>query len=60
MIVGMTAANHSRRCAAHPYLEREDVMQALQYAAWPSEERGIILTIGGHVSEHRGVEDPRR
>ena len=28
---------------AYPYLEREDVLQALRYAAWRSEEREIEL-----------------
>jgi uncharacterized protein (DUF433 family) len=27
----------------YPYLEREDVMQALQYAAWLAQEREIDL-----------------
>ncbi len=27
----------------YPYLEREDVMQALRYAAWRAEEREITL-----------------
>ena len=26
-----------------PYLEREDIMQALQYAAWRVSEREVIL-----------------
>ncbi|MCJ7797381.1 MAG: DUF433 domain-containing protein, partial [Thermoleophilia bacterium] len=29
--------------AAYPYVEREDVMQALAYAAWRSEEREVSL-----------------
>ena len=29
--------------ADYPYLEREDILQALRYAAWRSEEREIIL-----------------
>jgi uncharacterized protein (DUF433 family) len=29
--------------AEYPYLEREDVLQALRYAAWLAEEREIIL-----------------
>jgi uncharacterized protein (DUF433 family) len=41
----MIAANHSIEEVLHlyPYLEREDVVQALQYAAWRSEERDVIL-----------------
>ena len=27
-----------------PYLEREDIMQALRYAAWRAEEREVMLT----------------
>ena len=29
--------------AAYPYLEREDIMEALSYAAWRLEERDIPL-----------------
>lgn len=29
--------------ADYPYLEREDILQALRYAAWRAEEREIIL-----------------
>jgi uncharacterized protein (DUF433 family) len=29
--------------AAYPYLEREDIMEALSYAAWRSEERDLPL-----------------
>ena len=29
--------------ADYPYVERADIMQALQYAAWRSEEREITL-----------------
>jgi uncharacterized protein (DUF433 family) len=32
--------------ADYPYLEREDVLQALRYAAWLAEEREIILKAG--------------
>ena len=47
MIVGMIAANHSIEevLQLYPYLQREDVVQALQYAAWRSEEREVILPI---------------
>jgi len=27
----------------YPYLEREDVLQALQYAAWLAEEKNLAL-----------------
>ena len=45
MIVGMIGAGHSVEevLAYYPYLEREDVMQALRYAAWLAEEREIVL-----------------
>ncbi len=29
--------------ADYPYLDREDILQALRYAAWRSEEREIML-----------------
>ena len=29
--------------AAYPYIEREDVLQALTYAAWRSEEKDMPL-----------------
>ena len=28
----------------YPYLEREDIMQALRYAAWRAEEREVVLS----------------
>ncbi len=39
-IVGLLAAGHSIAdvLRAYPYLEEEDVRQALAYAAWRSEE----------------------
>lgn len=45
MVVGQIGAGHSvdEVLADYPYLEREDIMQALRYAAWRSEEREIIL-----------------
>ncbi len=45
MIVGQVAAGHSIEeiLADYPYLEHEDVLQALRYAAWRSEEREIML-----------------
>jgi uncharacterized protein (DUF433 family) len=30
--------------ADYPYLEREDVLQALRYAAWRTEDRELTLT----------------
>jgi uncharacterized protein (DUF433 family) len=45
MVVGQIGAGHSVEeiLADCPYLEREDVMQALRYAAWRAEEREVIL-----------------
>lgn len=45
MIVGQIGAGHSIEeiLADYPYLEREDVLQALRYAAWLAEEREVIL-----------------
>lgn len=45
MVVGMIGAGHSVEDVLidYPYLEREDVMQALRYAAWLAEEREIVL-----------------
>ncbi|HYW92134.1 MAG TPA: DUF433 domain-containing protein [Gammaproteobacteria bacterium] len=46
MIVGQIAAGHSvdEILADYPYLEREDILQALRYAAWRAEEREVELT----------------
>jgi len=46
MIVGQIGAGHSvdEILIDYPYLEREDIMQALRYAAWRTEEREVILT----------------
>ena len=45
MIVGQISAGRSvdEILTDYPYLEREDIMQALRYAAWRSEEREVIL-----------------
>ncbi len=45
MIVGQIGAGRSIEnvLGDYPYLEREDVLQALRYAAWRSEEREIKL-----------------
>jgi uncharacterized protein (DUF433 family) len=45
MIVGQIGAGRSidEILADYPYLEREDIAQALRYAAWRAEEREIIL-----------------
>jgi uncharacterized protein (DUF433 family) len=45
MLVGQIGAGHSVEevLADYPYLEREDIMQALRYAAWRAEEREVML-----------------
>jgi uncharacterized protein (DUF433 family) len=44
-IVGLIATGETIDdiLAAYPYLEREDIMEALSYAVWRSEERDIPL-----------------
>ena len=44
-IVGLIATGETIDdiLSAYPYLEREDIMEALSYAAWRSEERDIPL-----------------
>jgi len=44
-IVGLIAAGRTvdEILAAYPYLEREDIRQALQYAAWRAEEVELAL-----------------
>ena len=46
MIVGQIGAGRSveELLADYPYLEREDILQALRYAAWRAEEREVVLT----------------
>ncbi|MGH9854064.1 MAG: DUF433 domain-containing protein [Blastocatellia bacterium] len=46
-IVGLVAAGHSTAeiLQAYPYLEEEDVRQALTYAAWRAEEIEAPLTL---------------
>ena len=48
MIVGLLAARRSREeiLAAYPYLEPEDIDQALVYAAWRAEEMELPLVTG--------------
>ncbi len=45
MIVGQIGAGHSVEeiLTDYPYLERDDIMQALRYAAWRAEEREVLL-----------------
>jgi uncharacterized protein (DUF433 family) len=45
MLVGQFAAGRALEdlLADYPYLEREDILQALRYAAWRAEEREMVL-----------------
>jgi uncharacterized protein (DUF433 family) len=45
MIVGQIGAGRTidELLAESPYLEREDILQALRYAAWRAEEREVVL-----------------
>ncbi len=45
MVVGQIGAGHTieQVLADYPYLEREDVLQALRYAAWRAQEREVVL-----------------
>jgi uncharacterized protein (DUF433 family) len=45
MIVGQIGAGHTIEdlLTDYPYLVREDIMQAIRYAAWRAEDREIIL-----------------
>ncbi len=45
MVVGQIGVGRSIDdiLADYPYLEHEDVMQAIRYAAWRAEEREVAL-----------------
>lgn len=45
MVVGQIGGGRSVEeiLADYPYLDREDIMQALRYAAWLAEEREVQL-----------------
>ncbi len=45
MVVGQIGAGYSIEAILddYPYLEREDILQALRYAAWLAEEREVVL-----------------
>ena len=45
MIVGQIGAGQTidDLLRDYPYLEREDIMEALRYAAWRAEEREVML-----------------
>jgi len=44
-VVGLVAEGHSfdEIVDLYPYLEREDITQALRYAAWRADEREVML-----------------
>ncbi|MEO8340415.1 MAG: DUF433 domain-containing protein [Nitrospirota bacterium] len=44
-VVGLMASRKAIEevLASYPYIEREDVLQALTYAAWRSEEKDLPL-----------------
>ncbi len=48
IVVGLLAAGrtHEEILKAYPYLEPEDINQALAYAAWRVEEHEVPLSIG--------------
>jgi len=48
MIVGQIASGRDvdDLMGEYPYLQREDVLEALRYAAWRAEEREVTLTPG--------------
>ena len=45
-VVGLMATGHSHAeiLAAYPYLEEEDLLEALSFAAWRAEESEIPLS----------------
>ena len=45
MIVGLIASGHSKNeiCKLYPYLESQDIDEALSYAAWRVEEIEVPL-----------------
>jgi uncharacterized protein (DUF433 family) len=46
MIVGQIGAGRAidDLLADYPYIERQDILQALRYAAWRAEEREVVLS----------------
>lgn len=47
MLVGQIGAGRTIEevLAEFPYLEREDILEALRYAAWRAEEREVDLAV---------------
>ncbi|MDQ1304838.1 MAG: hypothetical protein QG671_666 [Actinomycetota bacterium] len=50
MVVGQIGAGQTidELLADYPYLESEDILQALRYAAWLAEEREVVLAVKRH------------
>jgi uncharacterized protein (DUF433 family) len=48
MIVGQIGAGHSvdELLREYPYLQRDDILEALRYAAWRAQEREVALAPG--------------
>ena len=48
MIVGLVASGHTKQdiLEMYPYLEAEDINEALRYAAWRVEEIDVPLAMG--------------
>jgi uncharacterized protein (DUF433 family) len=46
-VVGLIASSQTvdQVLADYPYLEREDILEALAYAAWRAEEREVPLAL---------------
>jgi uncharacterized protein (DUF433 family) len=44
-VVGQIGVGHTIEeiLADYPYLDREDILQALRYAAWLAEDREVVL-----------------
>lgn len=44
-LVGLVASGKTIEgvLAAYPYVEREDILEALEYAAWRAEEKELLL-----------------
>jgi uncharacterized protein (DUF433 family) len=47
MIVGLVASGKSAKeiIESFPYLEEEDIRQALRYAAWRTQEHDVPITV---------------
>ena len=44
-LVGLVASGNTIEnvLAAYPYIKREDILEALEYAAWRAEEKELLL-----------------